>query len=48
MDELISLISNVGFPITITAYLMLRFETKIDKLNQNILDLTIMIEKLKN
>jgi|HigsolmetaGSP12D_1036236.scaffolds.fasta_scaffold00353_16 hypothetical protein len=41
--QLISLItssiSNFGFPIVITAYLLTRFEKRIDALNASILEL---------
>lgn len=36
MEELINLVSNVGFPIAITAYLMMRFENKLEKLDDSI------------
>lgn len=36
MEELINLVSNVGFPIAITAYLMMRFENKLEKLDYSI------------
>lgn len=39
-----SMISNVGFPIAITAYLMIRFEGKLDKLNESITKLVLAIE----
>jgi len=32
MEELFSLISNFGFPIVITVYLLFRFEQRIAKL----------------
>ena len=32
LNELVELISNVGFPIAITVYLLLRLEKKIDRL----------------
>ncbi len=34
--EWIPLISNMGFPIAITVYLLLRFEKKIDTLKESI------------
>lgn len=42
--EWISLISEVGFPIMVTFYLLNRMETKIDQLSQSINDLTISIK----
>ncbi|MGL4656440.1 MAG: YvrJ family protein [Sarcina sp.] len=41
MENLINLIANVGFPIAITMYLLMRIEVKLDKL-------TASIEKLTN
>ncbi|MEQ8236912.1 MAG: YvrJ family protein [Syntrophomonadaceae bacterium] len=32
MDELINLIGNVGFPIAISVYLLIRVESQLDKL----------------
>lgn len=45
MEELIVLIGNLGFPIAVSAYLLVRFEKKIDILNESIEDLNILIEK---
>lgn len=42
--EWISLISEVGFPIMVTFYLLNRMETKIDQLSQSINDLTLTIK----
>lgn len=44
MDELIQTISNVGFPIAISAYLLIRIESKLDKLSGSIGDLARAIE----
>ena len=41
MDEIITLIQNVGFPIAITAYLLVVFGAKIDRLSD-------AVEKLAN
>lgn len=38
-DQLVSLISTVGFPIAVSIYLLIRFENKIDLLVQSIQDL---------
>lgn len=45
-DSLVSLISNVGFPIAVCAYLMLRFEGKLENLNKSIVNLTVIIAKM--
>ena len=39
MEEMINLIANVGFPIAIAMYLLVRIEVKLDKM-------TVSIEKL--
>ena len=43
--DFIGLIANLGFPISITAYLLLRFEKKIIDLSQAIISLKEEIEK---
>ncbi|MEC2075854.1 YvrJ family protein [Metabacillus fastidiosus] len=40
-----SVISEVGFPMLITFYLLNRMETKIDQLSQSINDLTISLRR---
>ncbi len=40
---LINAISNFGFPIVITGYLLLRFEKKIENLNNSIQNLAQVI-----
>lgn len=40
MEDWISFIGNYGFPIVITFYLLIRFESKIDKLTDAITKLT--------
>ena len=54
MQEIISAISQVGFPIAISVYLLVRFEKKletltksINELNNQIKDLTKTIERSK-
>lgn len=48
MDELMSTISNVGFPIAISAYLLIRIENKMEILSKSISDLAKAIEVMKN
>ncbi|WP_172199589.1 YvrJ family protein [Saccharibacillus qingshengii] len=43
--DLIGLIANLGFPIAITAYLLLRFEKKITDLSRTIGSLKEEIQK---
>jgi hypothetical protein len=38
-----TLIGNFGFPIVITSYLLIRFEKRIENLNNTILDLMQVI-----
>lgn len=47
MEELIPLISNVGFPIAVSAYLLIRIEGKIEGLSATIGQLAQAIEKNK-
>lgn len=44
MEELMKMVSNVGFPIAITAYVMIRFEGKLDRLTETITKLVVAIE----
>jgi hypothetical protein len=44
MEQWLPLISEVGFPIMVTLYLLYRIEGKLDTLNQTILNLP---ERLK-
>ncbi|QCR32991.1 YvrJ family protein [Lysinibacillus sp. SGAir0095] len=46
-EQLINLISNNGFPIIISIYLLLRFEKKIDCLEQTIQALRFDVDSLK-
>ena len=36
MEELIKAVANVGFPIAVAAYLLIRIEDKMDKLTSSI------------
>ena len=44
MNEIIAGISNVGFPVVLSLFLILRFEKKIDELTKAI---TELVAKLK-
>lgn len=46
MEELIGLIANVGFPIVISLYLLIRIEDKLGELSNSILGLSEVINKL--
>lgn len=47
-QDFISIISNVGFPIFIAMFLLIRVENKIDKLIGAFMDLTDSINELIN
>ncbi|SHH24423.1 YvrJ protein family protein [Clostridium grantii DSM 8605] len=42
-EEFTTLVSTVGFPIAVSIYLLVRFEKKIEVLNNSISDLTKVI-----
>jgi hypothetical protein len=42
---MITLITNVGFPIAVATYLLIRFETKIDGLSKAITELSGVVNK---
>lgn len=46
MDQLFSMIENLGFPIVLSIYLLFRFEKKIDKLDDTISQLNQSIKKV--
>ncbi|MBW6411685.1 YvrJ family protein [Clostridium weizhouense] len=43
MEDIIMLITNVGFPIAVASYLLIRFESKIDALTVSINALTNVV-----
>lgn len=49
MDNLniVQLIGNVGFPIAITIYLLYRFEKRLEKLEDAIVNLATVVQKNK-
>lgn len=47
MTELVTLIGNLGFPIAITLYVLVRLESKMEKLTDTIVKLTNVLE-IKN
>ncbi|MET3617562.1 hypothetical protein ABID14_001196 [Peptoniphilus olsenii] len=46
MEELLSFVSNIGFPIAISCYILVRHETKLDELRDAILELSRAFEKM--
>ena len=47
MEEIYSNIANLGFPIVISIYLLVRIEGKLNDLTQSITDLSKTISTLK-
>lgn len=45
MEEWITSVSNYGFPIVVSIYLLIRLETKLDYLTESIRELTIELKK---
>lgn len=43
INELINLIGNVGFPVAVTSYLLIRLEKQITDLSSSICKLTVLI-----
>ena len=48
MNEVVSLIGNVGFPMAITLYVLIRLESKMEKLSESMNKLANEIEVQKN
>lgn len=48
MSDMVTLITNVGFPIAVATYLLIRFETKIDGLTKAITDLSTVVNQHSN
>lgn len=46
MDQMVTLISNTCFPIAVAAYLLVRFESKIDNLSKSINDLSMVVQSM--
>ena len=46
-SDWLTIIGNFGFPISITIYLFIRFERKIENLETSILQLSEVIKDLK-
>lgn len=45
MEELISQIGNLGFPMVLSMYLLMRIEGKMEQLSTSIIKLTAVLEK---
>ena len=46
MEELLGAISNVGFPIAVAVFILIRIEPRLNKLSDNIKDSIVMINKV--
>lgn len=46
MDNLVGLIGNVGFPMAISIYLLVRIENKLEKLTNSINQLSSVINNI--
>ncbi len=46
MDELLANIANIGFPIALSAYLLVRLEGQMKELNLSIINLTKAVEDI--
>ncbi|MDO4663197.1 MAG: YvrJ family protein [Tissierellia bacterium] len=45
--DIFELISNLGYPIVVNLFLLIRFEAKIDKLDSSIKELSEIIKSMK-
>ena len=48
MEELLQGVANFGFPIIVSAYLLIRMEDKMENLQKAIIDLSNAIERVSN
>ncbi|MCM8711610.1 YvrJ family protein [Clostridium sp. SYSU_GA19001] len=47
MDAIVSLIGNVGFPIAVSIYLLVRIESKLESLTNSINNLSSVINTMQ-
>lgn len=47
MDELFTQIANLGFPIVVTIFLLVRIESKLNQLSECIHELTAAIKSMQ-
>ena len=47
MESILTMIANFGFPIVVSAYLLVRIEGKLEKLTAAITDLAKVVGELK-
>ncbi|HHU79694.1 MAG TPA: YvrJ family protein [Clostridiales bacterium] len=46
MEEMLQGVANFGFPIIVSAYLLIRMENKMENLQKAIVDLSRTIERI--
>ncbi|MGI6569875.1 MAG: YvrJ family protein [Caldicoprobacterales bacterium] len=46
MEEILQGVANFGFPIIVSAYLLIRMETKMENLQKAIIDLSHTISRI--
>lgn len=47
MEQVLGMIANMGFPIVISVYLLVRIENRMENLSQSIQSLTRAISEMK-
>jgi len=47
MDQVLTLISNLGFPIVVSIYLLVRIESRMEELSRSIHELAKVVATLK-
>lgn len=47
MEEILNLVGNFGFPIAVSAYLLVRIERKLNELSTSIMELAKVIAVLE-
>jgi hypothetical protein len=47
LDEFLSAVANIGFPIAVAGYLLIRIERKIEDLTKGVNELSKAVEDLK-
>lgn len=46
MEEMVPLVANLGFPIAVSIYLLVRIEGKMDDLTSSVKELSRVISKI--
>ena len=47
MDQWLSIVSNLGFPIVVSVFLMVRIESRIEELSKSISELSQALATIK-